>query len=63
LTRSNIEQEPAYAKHLATVFQPHPTENLSGKEQEAQNFYLYQLKPPFNRPKRVQEVINSPNPK
>jgi hypothetical protein len=57
----------AFAKHLANIFQPHPSENQP-EEEDALTQLLetpYQLEPPINRLKKaeVQEIINSLNPK
>jgi hypothetical protein len=60
---SNVEKSHAFAKHLANVLQPHPSEN-EPEEQEALIQLLetaYQLEPPINSLKSIedQEVINS----
>jgi hypothetical protein len=67
LERSSVEEGHAFTKHLAKVFQPHPSEN---KPEEAEVLIQlletpYQLDPPINRLKRtaVKEVINSLIPK
>jgi uncharacterized protein YktA (UPF0223 family) len=53
--RSNVEKAHAFAKHLANVFQPHPSENEP--EEEGTLIQLlktpYQLEPPINRLKRA----------
>jgi hypothetical protein len=61
--RTNTEKAYTFAKHLAKVFQPHPSEN-EVEEEEAIIHLLetpYQPDPPINRLKRsqVQEVANS----
>jgi hypothetical protein len=65
--RSNAEKPHAFAKHIADVFQPHPSEN-EPEEEEALIQLLespYQLEPPIKRIERaeVQEVISKVNPK
>jgi hypothetical protein len=65
--RSNVEKAHTFAEHLADVVQPRPSEN-EPEEEEALTELLetpYQLEPPINCLKRakVQEVINSLNPK
>jgi hypothetical protein len=61
LARTNTERAHAFAKHLAKVFQPHPSEN-EPQEEEALTHLLetYQLKPPIKCLKRsdVQQVLN-----
>jgi hypothetical protein len=61
--RSNIEKAHAFAKNLADVFQPHPSENEP--EEEEMLIQLIQLEPPIKCFKRaeVQEVISNLNPK
>jgi hypothetical protein len=61
--RSNVENSQALAKHLADVFQPHPSESELQEEQ-----YLnapYQPGSPIKRSKisEVQDVISNINPK
>jgi hypothetical protein len=63
--KSNVERAHAFARHLAKVFQPHPSENEPEEEKALIQLRetSYQLEPLVNRLKRaeVQEVINSLN--
>jgi hypothetical protein len=61
LGKKQCQKSTCFAEHLASVFQPHPSEN-EPEEEEALIQLLeipYQLKPPINCLKRVeiQEVI------
>jgi hypothetical protein len=65
--RTNTEKAQTFADHLATVFEPHASENPPGEE-EALTLQLeipYQLEPPLSRFHRseVQTVINNLKPK
>jgi hypothetical protein len=65
-TSRNVEKAHASAKHLANVFQPHPSENQPEEEEALTQLQKipYQLEPPINRLKKaeVQEIISSLNP-
>jgi hypothetical protein len=64
---SNVGKALAFAKHLANVFQPHPSENQPEEEEALMQLREtpFQLEPPINRLKQaeVQEIISSLNPK
>jgi hypothetical protein len=65
--RTNTEKARKFADHLATVFQPHPTQNPLGEE-KVLNLQLeipYQLEPPLNRFQRseVQTIIKNHKPR
>jgi hypothetical protein len=54
LARSNSKRVHAFTKHLAQVFQPHPTESET-EDEKTLTLLLekpYQLEPPINRLKR-----------
>jgi hypothetical protein len=65
--RSNVEKAHAFAKHLADIFQPHPSESEPQEEKAIIQLLEspYQLELPIKRFKRaeVQEVISNLNPK
>jgi hypothetical protein len=65
--RMNTEKARIFADHLATVFQPHLSENPPGEE-EPLNLQLeipYQLEPPLSRFQRskVRTIINNLKPR
>jgi hypothetical protein len=47
--RSNVEKAHAFAKHLANVFQPHPSQNQPEEEEALMQLLKtpYQLEPPI----------------
>jgi hypothetical protein len=64
--RSNIEKAHAFVKHLANVYQPHPSESEPEEEAALTRLLetIYQLEPPINRLKRAEvQDVNSLNPK
>jgi hypothetical protein len=64
--RSNTEKAQAFANHLASVFQPHPSDSSSTPEATLKSLLetTFQLEPPVNRlkPSEVKAIITNLSP-